>query len=101
MATKITVVLEDDRTDDWGFLVHCRTDCEFYYEEGCRHTRIRLDKEDNCLSFKKGKKIIRCDDCGSDLGLFQDQEVIYCPACNKNVPVFPEMLSDLIEKEVN
>lgn len=45
-------------------------------------------------------KIVRCGDCGSDLGLFTGQEEIYCPACNKSVPVFPEMISDLIPKDV-
>ena len=50
---KITVVLDDERIDEEcsSFVVHCQTDCKFYYEEGCYHTSIKLDKDDNCLSY--------------------------------------------------
>ena len=63
----------------------------------CKNDRMNFDVM--VCGPPEPKKIIRCSDCGSDLGLFEYQEVIFCPACNQNFSVFPEMISDLIPKD--
>lgn len=61
-----------------------------------------LNKEDETIlkqieqleknNFLTSILVVRCYECGSDLGLYQNQEEMFCPMCMKETYVLNEMI---------
>ena len=72
----------------------CRKHDRFSIKALDKHTKELMDKLEYLerIGLLISRKVIRCDECGSDLGLFEGQEKVFCPMCNEERYVFEDMI---------